>query len=460
MGSAVRTVRQRKLTVKTQTRNSMSQELSFKMEEEGGKNNMKFQKPMSKKKPVKSEGGDDLAAVPPHILRIMQQVEEKKKLRVRNEGQSAPDSVSMFKNLMQQYRTKLELDEEGDEMRQEKENDIARITNARDIFKTLEIDEDVSQPITSEKHKRVEVNTDFLLSGQNKAEEMRKARLKEMSAMRSAREMALEDETSRNRGQKQKADDIKRQRESEIEMMRMARQQAIEDEEREEASMKAEFKRQVSPGLEAARTVSFQQSRDPYKDSTDKIERMRAEREFEIMQMMKDRDSVMDDDLMERQDGRSEASRELEAFRASRQAGGVKERYQPGEEQQQHNGNDSVTRAPKSKVKSDNWMSSSNQEKQEIVRMQRAREIEMMMSARSQAIEEEEQERAMEDHERRLDAERKAQEMAMLVANLQRMREHQATSQEEEDRMTRYQEEMMNRVLELQELQRAGVMHC
>jgi len=153
MGSAVRTVRQRKLTVKTQTRNSMSQELSFKMEEEGGKNNMKFQKPKSKKKPVKSEGGDDLAAVPPHILRIMQQVEEKKKLRVRNEGQSAPDSVSMFKNLMQQYRTKLELDEEGDEMRQEKENDIARITNARDIFKTLEIDEDVSQPITSEKHK-------------------------------------------------------------------------------------------------------------------------------------------------------------------------------------------------------------------------------------------------------------------------------------------------------------------
>merc|ERR1712123_475641 len=411
----------------------MSQELSFKMEEEGGKNNMKFQKPKSKKKPVKSEGGDDLAAVPPHILRIMQQVEEKKKLRVRNEGQSAPDSVSMFKNLMQQYRTKLELDDEGDEMRQEKENDIARITNARDIFKTLEIDEDVSQPITSEKHKRVEVNTDFLLSGQNKAEEMRKARLKEMSAMRSA---------------------------SEIEMMRMARQQAIEDEEREEASMKAEFKRQVSPGLEAARTVSFQQSRDPYKDSTDKIERMRAEREFEIMQMMKDRDSVMDDDLMERQDGRSEASRELEAFRASRQAGGVKERYQPGEEQQQHNGNDSVTRAPKSKVKSDNWMSSSNQEKQEIVRMQRAREIEMMMSARSQAIEEEEQERAMEDHERRLDAERKAQEMAMLVANLQRMREHQATSQEEEDRMTRYQEEMMNRVLELQELQRAGLMHC
>merc|ERR1711892_986773 len=422
MGSAVRTVRQRKLTVKTQTRNSMSQELSFKMEEEGGKNNMKFQKPKSKKKPVKSEGGDDLAAVPPHILRIMQQVEEKKKLRVRNEGQSAPDSVSMFKN--------------------------------------LEIDEDVSQPITSEKHKRVEVNTGFLLSGQNKAEEMRKARLKEMSAMRSAREMALEDETSRNRGQKQKADDIKRQRESEIEMMRMARQQAIEDEEREEASMKAEFKRQVSPGLEAARTVSFQQSRDPYKDSTDKIERMRAEREFEIMQMMKDRDSVMDDDLMERQDGRSEASRELEAFRASRQAGGVKERYQPGEEQQQHNGNDSVTRAPKSKVKSDNWMSSSNQEKQEIVRMQRAREIEMMMSARSQAIEEEEQERAMEDHERRMDTERKAQEMAMLVANLQRMREHQATSQEEEDRMTRYQEEMMNRVLELQELQRAGVMHC
>merc|ERR1719348_2594834 len=113
--------------------------------------------------------------------------------------------------------------------------------------------------------------------------------------MRSAREMALDDESNWNREQKQKADEIKRQRESEIEMMRMARQQAMEEEEREEAASRAEFKRQVSPGLEAARSVSFQ-NRDPYKDGTEKIERMRNEREIEIMEMMRARDSMMDED--------------------------------------------------------------------------------------------------------------------------------------------------------------------
>jgi len=277
-----------------------------------------------------------------------------------------------------------------------------------------------------------------------------------MAAMRNAREQAMEDESAWNREQKQKADEIKKQRENEIEMMRMARQHAIEEEEREEANMRSEFRRQVSPGLEAARNVSFQ-NRDPYKEGTEKIERMRSERELEIMEMMRARDSMMDEEDMERQDGRSEASRELEAFRASRQ-GGVKDRYQPIEEQQGQNGHDVVARAPKAKVRSDNWMSNSSQEKQEMARMQRAREIEMMMSARAQAIEEEEQERAMEEQERRMDMERKNQEMAMLVANIQRMREHQATSQEEEEKMTRYQEEMMMRVMELQELQRGGIM--
>merc|ERR1712025_154076 len=137
-------------------------------------------------------------------------------------------------------------------------------------------------------------------------------------------------------------------------MMRMARQHAIEEEEREEANMRSEFRRQVSPGLEAARNVSFQ-NRDPYKEGTEKIERMRSERELEIMEMMRARDSMMDEEDMERQDGRSEASRELEAFRASRR-GGVKDRYQPIEEQQGQNGHDVVARAPKAKVRSDNWM--------------------------------------------------------------------------------------------------------
>ena len=52
-------------------------------------------------------------------------------------------------------------------------------------------------------------------------------------------------------------------------------------------------------------------------------------------------------------------------------------------------------------AKSDNWMVNSSQDKLEEARLAREREIEMMMVARSQAIEEEEYERAMEEAERR-----------------------------------------------------------
>ena len=56
----------------------------------------------------------------------------------------------------------------------------------------------------------------------------------------------------------------------------------------------------------------------------------------------------------------------------------------------------------------------------------------------------------------RKDAERKAHEMAVLVADLQRMREHTARDAEEEAQMTRYQEEMLARVMELHQLARGG----
>ena len=52
-------------------------------------------------------------------------------------------------------------------------------------------------------------------------------------------------------------------------------------------------------------------------------------------------------------------------------------------------------------AKSDNWMVNSSQDKLEDARLAREREIEMMMVARSQAIEEEEEERAREEAERR-----------------------------------------------------------
>ena len=46
--------------------------------------------------------------------------------------------------------------------------------------------------------------------------------------------------------------------------------------------------------------------------------------------------------------------------------------------------------------------------------------------------------------------------MAVLVADLQRMREHTARDAEEEAQMTRYQEEMLARVMELHQLARGG----
>ena len=53
------------------------------------------------------------------------------------------------------------------------------------------------------------------------------------------------------------------------------------------------------------------------------------------------------------------------------------------------------------KAKTDNWMKNSSQDKMEEARLKREREMEMLMVARSQAIEEEEMERAAEEQERR-----------------------------------------------------------
>ena len=55
----------------------------------------------------------------------------------------------------------------------------------------------------------------------------------------------------------------------------------------------------------------------------------------------------------------------------------------------------------------------------------------------------------------RRDTERKAHEMAVLVADLQRMRSVTARDAEEEAQMTKYQEEMLARVMELHMLAKA-----
>ena len=140
------------------------------------------------KSKVKTEEKMDLGAVPPHILRIVQGVEEKRKNKKEQEKkkQQSDDSITILRKMMGSVRTKCDLDTAGDEARIDKENDIAKIANARDIFKHLETNPDGESAKVKEqqKHKRVEVNVDFMLEGQNKAEEIRRARLKEMAAMK------------------------------------------------------------------------------------------------------------------------------------------------------------------------------------------------------------------------------------------------------------------------------------
>jgi len=359
--------------------------------------------------------------------------------------------------MMGSMRTKVELDTAEDEAaRIEMQRDTARIENARDIFKTLDSTDPVEQQRKApEKHKRVEVKPDFLLEGQNKAEAIRKERLKEMASMKAARERNLEDDEMFNRENKQKSDELKRQREMEIELMRMARQEAMEEEERLEKMARMEQTRAVSPGLMAAKSV--QSNRDFVDKSQDKMEQMKLERIREMEEMRRARENMNEDDFVVSNNERSEATRELEAFRSSR-GGNIKDRYRPDTESNpaSNSRSQTFTKAPKKKAIADNWMKNASEDKMEEARYAREREMEALMVARSHAIEEEEMERAAEEMERRKDAERKAHEMAVLVADLQRMREHTARDAEEEAQMTRYQEEMLARVMELHQLARGG----
>ena len=250
---------------------------------------------------------------------------------------------------MGSMRTKFDLDTAEDAAALiEKENDIAKISNARDIFKTLDSnDNQPRQGQTSEKHLRVEVKPDFLLEGQNKAEAMRRERLKEMASVKAAREMALEEEEMFTNN-KQKSDEMKRQRETEIELMRMARQEALEEEERQEKMSRLEHARAVSPGLLAAKNVAV--NREFSDQSQNKMDMMRNERLRELQEMKRAREMMEEEEDMAMGQERSEAARELEAFRASR-GGNIKERYNP-EHEAGNNQSRSQTfaRAPKMKV--------------------------------------------------------------------------------------------------------------
>merc|ERR550519_1581633 len=388
-------------------------------------------------------------------MRIMQMTEEKKKMRKEAAVQNKPDSTAILRNMMTMMKAK------GvglpDDERVEKETDMAKISNARDIFKqreAIEQDGEEAPKPRAEKQKRVDVCVGFLNDNKNKAEEMRQARLREMAAMRAAREEAMEEERA-NRS-RHDGDEIKRQRELEIDMMRQARQEALEEEERRMAMERSQPARAVSPSLVAAKNVNV--NRDFLDDGERKVEQLRFERERELQEMRRMREQEMEmEEMQEQRESRSEASRELEAFRASRGGGDVRQRFVPREEGGGGGRPDQLTKAPR-RGKSDNWMVNSSQDKAEAARIAREREPESLMVARGQAIEEEEAERAEEEMMRRMDAERKAKEMAVLVADLQRMRSETARNAEEEERMTRYQEEMLTRVMELHQIAKGGML--
>merc|ERR1719400_2942063 len=387
-------------------------------------------------------------------MRIMQQTEEKKKIRKEAAAQNKPDSTAILRNMMTMMKAK------GvglpDEERVEKETDMAKISNARDIFKQREAIEQEGEEAPkprAEKQKRVDVCVGFLNDNKNKAEEMRQARLREMAAMRAAREEAMEEEERANRS-RHDGDEIKRQRELEIDMMRQARQEALEEEERRMAMERSQPARAVSPSLVAAKNVN----REFLDDGDRKVEQLRLERERELQEMRRMREQEMDmEEMQDHRESRSEAARELEAFRASRGGGDVRQRFIPKEEGGAGGRPEKLTKAPR-RGKSDNWMVNSSQDKAEAARIARERELESLMVARGQAIEEEEAERAEEEMMRRMDAERKAKEMAVLVADLQRMRSETARNAEEEERMTRYQEEMLTRVMELHQIAKGGML--
>merc|ERR1719490_695265 len=385
-------------------------------------------------------------------MRIMQMTEEKKKIRKEAAAENKPDSTAILRNMMTMMKAK------GvglpDEERVEKETDMAKISNARDIFKqreAIEQDGEEAPKPRAEKQKRVDVCVGFLNDNKNKAEEMRQARLREMAAMRAA----MEEEERANRS-RHDGDEIKRQRELEIDMMRQARQEALEEEERRMAMERSQPARAVSPSLVAAKNVNV--NRDFLDDGERKVEQLRFERERELQEMRRMREQEMEmEEMQEQRESRSEASRELEAFRASRGGGDVRQRFVPREEGGGGGRPDQLTKAPR-RGKSDNWMVNSSQDKAEAARIARERELESLMVARGQAIEEEEAERAEEEMMRRMDAERKAKEMAVLVADLQRMRSETARNAEEEERMTRYQEEMLTRVMELHQIAKGGML--
>ena len=83
-------------------------------------------------------------------------------------------------------------------------------------------------------------------------------------------------------------------------------------------------------------------------EGTSKVEQMRLERIKEIDEMKRAREEMVDEELQ--RDEKSEAARELEAFRTSRSSGSIKERYRPDENTETEQSRSNVfAKAPKSR---------------------------------------------------------------------------------------------------------------
>merc|ERR1719325_517690 len=126
----------------------------------------------------------------------------------------------------------------------------------------------------------------------------------------------------------------------------------------------------------AARNV--QSSRDFVDQNQEKVERLRLERAREMEEMRRARENITEEDYVVSNE-RSEATRELEAFRASRGGGAIRDRYNPDTEPQHpaQSRSQTFTKAPKMRAKAgDNWMKNSSQEKAEAARGQLDEELE------------------------------------------------------------------------------------
>lgn len=455
----------------------------------------------TKSKSKKAKPGIDTDAVPEHILNMVRNVEKKAKISKKNHEknkQNCQDSISLIRNMMGSVRTNIELTAADDDLRAAKEKDIAMIGSARDIFKSMEETnaQDASRsPQMQRQTVKLAKDIDWMaeMPSSKRDDELKKRRAREMEMMRAARHMTQEEEERWVASSATKGNEVKRQREMELELMKMARAQAIEEENMLEEETKRSGRRELSPGLEAARGANRRAQEEDLieqderrrgrkaaspgleaakhcmkKDFVDggveRIEELKHARQREMEEIKRARARAEIEEREERQEMMrqerdQERARELNEMREEGGGGQIKQRYNPEDNNSNNQRSQTFAKAPRSKaLRSDCWMKQSSESKEDEMKLEKQRELEEMKMARAQAIDEEEQERMEMETMKREEAMIKAREMAMLVAELQRMRRDEPQDAEGQEKLTGYQEEMLTRVMELATLSRDGIL--